>query len=175
MKNLNVHLLQTTNRLIFIEIFTKMFKPRTPFDPMHIIFEICAFQCVYYAGFTIVVLILDYFSNYPFSFQQVFNPNLYGFSKYNRRSVIGCLFASISSGVCFSFVEGRSKKALDYMSTVWGIHLAESIIFGDIPTNLSFWFFTIVSCIIGTLIAEFVSMKFELKEINLEEAFNSKV
>ena len=152
-----------------------MFKPRTPFDPLHIIFEICAFQFVFYAGFTFVVMILDYFGDFPFSFQQLFNASIYGLGKYNRRSIIGSMFANICAGICFSFVEGRSKKALDYMTTVVGIHVFATTVFSGFPSNLVFWFFTLVFWITGTLIAEFISMKFELKEINLEEAFNSKV
>ena len=149
-----------------------MFKPRVPFDPLHIVCEICAFQFVFYAAFTLVLLVLDYFGDYPFSSQQLFNGSIYGLGKYNRRSLLGDLIANICCGISFAFVEGRSKKALDYMTTVFGIHILVSTVFSGFPTCFSFWFFSIVFWCTGTLIAEFLSMKLELRGINLDEAFN---
>lgn len=152
-----------------------MFRPRTPFDPLHIVLEICAFQCVFYAVSTLAILIIDFLSGIPFNSQQIFNAAAFGIStKVGRSAIVGELCGAMAAALAFSIIEARTKKALDYMATVFGIHILVSSFFSGFPTSAIWWLSSLVILIISTITAEFLSQKTELQEINLDD-FVSKV
>jgi hypothetical protein len=153
----------------------KMFRPRTPFDPLHIILEICAFQCVFYAASTLSILAMDFLSAIPFNSQQIFNAASFGIgTKVGRAAIVGELCGAMAAALAFSIIEGRTRKALDYMSTVFCIHILVSSLFSGFPSSFMWWVSSVIMLTISTVMAEFLSQRTELQEINLDD-FASKV
>lgn len=150
-----------------------MFRPRIRFDSVNVILQIFSFQLVFYSAFLLLVLIFDILMFVPFSSQQIVNFYCSSFT-----SIIGLIsiltrsLSSILTGVAFSILEGRSRKAFDFMLTVQVIHFIVCLIFSGLPLSFNWWITTIISCSASIFTAEQISIKFELREINIENMFN---
>ena len=150
-----------------------MFRQRFIFDPLFIILEITSLQFIFYSSYLLFVLILNYLSNVPFSLNQIYNYYIFTFSSsLGRSSIIGLICAGLASAILFSLIEGRSRKALDFISTTYFIHIFIITIIFKFPKSFIWWFTAFIGWSISTISAEFLSMKSELQEINLENAFS---
>jgi len=150
-----------------------MFRQRVQFDPMLIILEIISFQLIFYGFFMLFSLIFDFLSGVSFSTEQIFNYAVFGAkSQMGRSCMIGSLAGGMSVAVAFALVEGRSRKALDFIGTTYIIHIIVATVTSHFPKSMIWWLTHFVGWSISTILAEFLSMKNELQEINLDTAFN---
>lgn len=146
-----------------------MIRPRTPFDPLHILTEICAFQFVLYAGQIFILLFLDFLSDIPFTLSQVFNPYVFcTTTKLGRICIISQIIGSLGTGFVYAAVEQRARKALDFMSTLYTIHLILVIVFVGFPTKIMWWIISFFGWAASTVCAEVVSTRFEVQDIRID-------
>ena len=147
-----------------------MFRTALPFDPLLIVLEIAALQIVFYAVFFMVVLVIDQISGVPFADEQVFNWQVMRFAtSIGCASIIGQVFAAVVAGLAYVLLEGRARKALDFMITTFAIHLLVVCALSSLPTSWSWWISFIASCIAGIFTAQTVSMKAEMQPIVLDQ------
>ena len=146
-----------------------MFRKKISFDALLVISEILAITFTFYFSYILFVLILDWLFSIPFSFQQIINYSLFHFStKMGIISILGELFGGISSSFLFVYLEGRFRKALDFVSTTFIFHIIIISYFCMFPRSFCWWFCTILSFIVSTFFAGKISMNYEMQDINLE-------
>lgn len=139
-----------------------------------IISEILAITTLFYLSYLGYLLIFDFYLSIPFSHQQLLNPNVFRVStNIGLLSISGEIFGGVISSLLFVFLEGKHRKALDFMSTTFIIHLLVVTFVCQFPTNLVWWVTTILSFIISSFFAGKISLNYELQEINLESIFPS--
>jgi hypothetical protein len=148
-----------------------MFRPNIGFDALLRITQMISLQFTFYFIYLFVVLLLDYFSGLSYSHDQILNFSLFDSSfALGRIAILGQFFGGLSSAILFSFLEGRSRNALDFISTTFAIHLVVVSILYYFPKSVIWWVSFLVSWGAATLLAERLSMKFELRDINLDVA-----
>ncbi|CAD7928305.1 unnamed protein product [Amoebophrya sp. A120] len=74
--------------------------------------------------------------------------------------------ASILYAPFISYIVERAKKVLDFTVTIQFWHLLLSLYFGF--PGLSWWGVSLVGCVVGTLIAEAICMRWEMQDIELK-------
>ena len=146
-----------------------MFKPRIPFDPFFIIMQICAMQCTFYALYTFIVLVLDFLFKLPFSEEQISNFYVIALSnKYYLISSFAYLLAFSLLGIAYYFIIGKSRNALDFISTTFILHVIFITIHSSFPIRLIWWIISVILVIISTIIAISISLTFEMQSINVD-------
>jgi hypothetical protein len=151
-----------------------MFRPRTTFDPLLIVLQILALQSLFYLLYVLVVVILDFFFGIPFSHHQVLDYAVCRlFSRMGIVGIVGQIFAGLAVALLFVFLEGRSRKALDFISTTFVFHLLLCSFVVAFPLSFTWWLFYGLSWGLSTVLAEFVSQKYEMQDINLDVALPS--
>lgn len=149
-----------------------MFKPKVPFDPFYIILQILAMQCSFYCAYTFFLLLFDYLFDLPFNDSQIHNCLLITFKyKYGLITSASYVLAFVLLGIAFSFIVGKSRNALDFISTTFIIHLIFISIHTKFPTSISWWIFSIFLIIASTIIAISISLSYEMQSINVDSAF----
>lgn len=142
-----------------------------PFDPLYIVLEIIGLQTIFYMSYILIVLGLDKARNIPFSNHQIFDYAVFRFSTcIGTTSIIGLLVASICASFCYAYIEGRARKALDYLSTTLFIHLLISTYLCAFPKSFSWWITFFASWTGSITIAELVSAKIEMQPISLDKS-----
>lgn len=147
-----------------------MWRRRVPFDPLYIILEIVGLQTLFYMCYVLVVLILDSTMKIPFTIHQIFNYAVLRFSTgIGTSSIIGLVIAAVCAGFGYVFVEGRSRKALDYLSTTLFVHLGLSTYICAFPRSLSWWITFFASWASSVTVGELMSGKMEMQTIILDK------
>ncbi|KAK8860958.1 Integral membrane protein of the Golgi [Tritrichomonas musculus] len=128
----------------------------------------------FYLSYVVFILIADCFFSLPFTIQSIINPSVFHFStKMGWITILGELFGGIISSLIFVFLEGKFKKALDFISTTFIIHLIIITLLCEFPKNFCWWISTISSFLISTFTAGKISMNYEMQAINLDSIFPS--
>ncbi|EAY00900.1 hypothetical protein TVAG_266030 [Trichomonas vaginalis G3] len=100
----------------------------------------------------------------------MFNPNIFSFrTGLGRISILSQMASSLCAGIVFAFVEQRHRKALDYMSTLYGVHIVLSGICCGIPTKFVWWIITFLGWAAATMSAEFISLRIESRAISIQD------
>ena len=146
-----------------------MFRAQLPFDPLLILLEIVVLQVVFYASFMMVVLVVDQVSGMPYSEEQLFNWAAVRFSSpVGCASIIGEVLAGFFTGLVYVLLEGRAKKALDFMATTFVVHLIVVSALSSLPKSWSWWLAYLATAMAGVFTAETVSLKLEMQPIVLD-------
>lgn len=153
-----------------------MFRRKVPFDVFLIISQICAITTSFYLFFAIFVLIADILFQLPFTTQSIINPSIFNFfTKMGRIAIFGEFFGGIISSLLYVFLEGKFKKTLDFISTIFIIHLIVITFLCEFPKNFCWWLSTLASFVLSTIIAGKISMNYEMRAINLDSLFPSSL
>jgi hypothetical protein len=148
-----------------------MFRPRIGFDAFLRITEMIALQFMFYFIYFFVVMLLDDFYGVPYTHDQLFNYGIVHFSStLGRIAIIGQFLGGLASAILFSFLEGRSRNALDFISTTFGLHLLVISVICYFPKSFFWWVSYLASWSVSLVVAESISMKFEMQDINLDVA-----
>jgi Integral membrane protein S linking to the trans Golgi network len=152
------------------------FYGREAFNPGRIIGQVIAIQLVLYVSDAWLLLAFDYLLGVRLGsddgrlsvlFRQMFDhriPSLYTAS--GIVSIASFYIAMI--GFCsatFSLVVGRSKRALDFTTTIVVTHFVCCTVVTGLPTS-SLWWFTVCSAAVGmTIASEILSRRQEMRAI----------
>lgn len=146
-----------------------MFRPRVAFDAPMILSEIIALQFCFYAVYVGVTALCDFMGSIPFSNQQILNAGAFTFwSNFGRFACIGHFMAGLVVALLFTFLEGRSRKAIDFIGTTFLLHLVIVIFSSSFPASFCWWI-----CYCGTLISSIAlaiwsSSRIEMRDISLD-------
>lgn len=142
---------------------------KTTWDPMLIISQIIAVQCVIY--FTLglwIVIIADLMGtttslDYAFQYKEIHVRNFGGYLL-----IVVFILNSIVGSLALWYLVQRTKQCMDFACTAHLIHLVCCWIYnGSFPTTFSWWCLNIVTTTLMCVWGEFLCMKTELKAIPL--------
>uniref|UniRef100_A0AC35TZ09 Protein SYS1 homolog n=1 Tax=Rhabditophanes sp. KR3021 TaxID=114890 RepID=A0AC35TZ09_9BILA len=138
---------------------------KSQFDPLLILFQICAMQSVFYASSCLYIAI---YSNFPSS--EEITTDLVFTTQTRKATFVIQLMAILTAALSTVFLIQRAKSVLDSFITLHFIHFFVVLLYNfAFPVQLSWWFLQICSCAVGTLVGEYLCMKSETREIVLDK------
>lgn len=142
---------------------------KTTWDPMLIISQIIAVQCIMYFVLGLWIFIIATMLgttkslDYAFQYKEV---HVKDFSGYLVIIIFMC--NSIVGAIALWYLVQRTKQCMDFACTAHFIHLIYCWMYnGSFPTSFSWWCLNIVTTTIMCVCGEFLCMKTELKAIPL--------
>ena len=146
-----------------------MFRKRQQFNPLKICVEILTIQLCFYICYVLIAVSFDSIFKVRFSPSQLFDSTVFKIGTRAGKIAIGSMItSSLFGALVFVAIEGRHRRALDFMSTMMVIHVLICSIEYHFPSGAWWWVTCIASWILSTPFAELLSMKQELRDINLE-------
>ena len=145
-----------------------MFRPRIAFDSFLILCEIGALQFCFYAGIILCCLFVDLICGIPFSEQQLLNSAVFSLHTLpGRAAFFGQIGGGLVSALLFTFLEGRSRKAPDFVTTTFVIHFIVVSIATAVPVESAWWLSFVVGWALSMVLAIWTSLRIELRTIDL--------
>ena len=146
-----------------------MFRPSKDFSAFIVCYHIVAMLLAFYAGFFAVVALLDCIFNVPFSSQQIFNYRFFSFKfKIAIFAILGEFVGGFLSAVVFSHIEGRHRRALDFVSTTYITYLLATWASYGFPLSSLWWITIFLSMLLSFISARKISLHYELQDIAIE-------
>ncbi|XP_065315955.1 protein SYS1 homolog [Gordionus sp. m RMFG-2023] len=139
-------------------------------DPIYIMLQIIILQSIYYAMLGILLSIFLRFELKAPSIHYIFIHENINFSD-TLGKVISCLFIlnSLISSLAIWFLVKRTKLCLDFSTTIIIIHIIISYLLKkQIPSTFAWWLINVTCLTLCTVVAEYLCMKTELKQIPTE-------
>jgi hypothetical protein len=145
-----------------------MFRARIPFDALLRILEMTALQFAFYFVYLLSVMLSDYFFGLSYTRAQLFDYSIFHFSSpLGRIALLGQFLGGLASAFLFVFLQGRPRQALDFISTTFCVHFVILTIVCYFPKSV-FWWISYIACWgAATVVAESVSISFEMHDMNL--------
>jgi len=140
------------------------------FDPRLVIGQIVAMQCLGYLSLSGLVWMLHSLFGTAFGLSQLFTVRGLGWdSADSAAATAAAILNGLIIGVQLSFVVERAKKCLDFAVTFYFLHLVACWRVQGFPSDWRWWIVNIGACILAAVSGEYLCMKKELKEINVNE------
>ena len=140
------------------------------FDPKLVIAQIIAMQCLSYLSLSALIWLFHELFATPFTLDQIFDYRSVGWDTPSSAAASAAiLLNSLLIGVQMSFIVERAKKCLDFAFTLYFIHFLASWKIAGFPLDWRWWGVHIVAMILSSICGEFLCMKKELQEINMNE------
>jgi protein SYS1 len=148
-----------------------MLRAGNQWDPMLIISQIITLQCAFYVVLGIVLLVFSLFAAEALNLDQFFD-----YTSMSIKSPIGIATILAYPAACtlstllLIFIVERAKKCLDFVATLFIVHLVLCIVYSGFPMSLTWWITISISALIMTLLGEYLCMRHEMREIHLSTA-----
>eukprot|EP00210_Caulerpa_lentillifera_P003650 g3484.t1 len=137
-------------------------------DPVLIVAQITTIQCLFYFSIGIIEIVVlgqfvtDISLSYVFDWRKLALKNLAGVI-----TVLAHLLSAALTSIYIVHVVERSKKCLDFSSTVYIIHLLLCSCYSGLPSNIEWWAVNSFGLGLMALLSEWMCIKKELQEIPL--------
>ena len=139
------------------------------FDPPFILSQILVIQATYYLVLGVCLYVAENIMNREVAMDLLFDTEMLGLHTVLGVVTTACHFIpSITGALSLSVVVGRSKQCLDYTLTLYLFHFLLCVINFSFPHNAVWWMLLLVNISTMTLIAEYLCMKRELREIAIQ-------
>jgi len=141
-------------------------------DPVSIVAQITVIQCCYYMVLGLLIVIGDaIFDCIAFlQVDQLFDPVVISFATpLGRASILAFVINSLVIGLILVKVVGRAKRVLDFSATSFIVHLAFVMLFSGFPLSWRWWLLQAICVTLQTLLAEFICIRREMKEISMAQ------
>ncbi|XP_058806322.1 protein SYS1 homolog [Phymastichus coffea] len=142
---------------------------KTTWDPILIISQIIAVQCIMYFILGVWIMMIAEFLgttkslDYAFQYKEIHVRDFGGYLL-----IIVFILNSIVGAIALWYLVQRTKQCMDFACTAHLIHLLCCWMYnGTFPTTFSWWCLNIVTTSIMCVCGEFLCMKTELKAIPL--------
>lgn len=140
------------------------------FDPVLVVAQIAAMQCLSYLTLSWFIWLFHELFATPFELAQMFNYQVIEFDTIAGASMIAAtLINAVAIGVEMSIVVERAKKCLDFAATVVFLHLLACWYASGFPVEWEWWAVHAMSLVISSVCGEYLCMKKEMQEINMNE------
>ncbi|XP_057504849.1 uncharacterized protein LOC130788310 [Actinidia eriantha] len=143
-----------------------MFYGAVVWDPWLIVAQILCFQCLYYLtlGVFMEILVGTRVSRmslvYFFDYATVSGSTVTGWCV-----IASFILSSLTGAVYMPYLIERAKKCLDFSATLYIIHLFICIIYGGLPSSLTWWVVNGTGVAVMALLGEYLCIRRELREI----------
>ncbi|EPS74473.1 hypothetical protein M569_00284, partial [Genlisea aurea] len=143
-----------------------MFYGAAVWDPWLIVAQIVCLQCLFYLGFGIFSTVLVGSRVAKMSLVYFFDYAAVNASSITGWCVLISFFLSSLLGAFFLvYLVERAKKCLDFVATLWIIHLFLCTSYGGWPSSLTWWIANGIDLAVMALLGEYLCMKREMREI----------
>lgn len=140
------------------------------FDPRLVVGQIVAMQCLGYLSLSILVWSFHEIFATSLSMSQIFGTRNFG---WDSPDAMAATAAGLLNGLLLGFqlliVVERAKKCLDFAVTFTICHFLLCWRFDGFPVDWRWWAVNISMCIFAAVSGEYLCMKKELTEINVNE------
>ena len=142
---------------------------KTTWDPLLIIAQIAAIQCIMYFILGVMIMVIATFLGTTISLDYAFQYKEIHVRDFGGHLVITIfMINSIVGALALWYLVRRTKQCMDFACTAHLIHLISCWMYnGSFPTTFSWWCLNIVTMTIMCVCGEFLCMKTELKAIPL--------
>ncbi|KAG6382219.1 hypothetical protein SASPL_158149 [Salvia splendens] len=138
-----------------------MFYGAAAWDPWLIVAQIVCLQCLYYLtlGLCLSVLVAPRVSKMSLVY-------FFDFATVTDWGVIASSFlTSIAGAGVLVYLVERTRKCLDFSSTLYIIHLFICLLYGGWPSTITWWVVNITGLAVMVLLGEHLCKKRELRDI----------
>lgn len=136
------------------------------FDPVLIIYQMVAMQCLYYAFFGLTVGMLRSLWGFDLSPDALFSP--YATSLATTEGCLGILSTAVCAPIgalLLVIVVERTKKCLDFTATLHIFHFLATAAYSHVPTSWDWWATAGGSFLGMVLLGECLCSRRELQDI----------
>ena len=135
------------------------------FNPKMIFYQICVIQSIFYFSFVGSTAFISVLFGFPLSLSSFFDSAQYSWD-HPLLSVMLWTTLCLVAFVLPRVIE-RTRKCLDFVLTLVVVHLCLTWIVSGFPSRLSWWFVWTVGAAGCTLLAEYLCLREERREIRL--------
>lgn len=146
-----------------------MLRPPKNTDITSTVIKILILQFSFYIPFYLLVKINGFFQKSVSPISVIFN---YAMMSPHNNKVTGIFFSAlyelasaVIAAIVFTKIEGKHRRAFDYISTIFIIHIFMCWIICAFPKSIFWWFINLVSMFTSYFVANKVSLKHEMKDI----------
>jgi len=82
-------------------------------------------------------------------------------------TILSLFFAGLALAIAVSFIVGRLRHSVDFVFTVFVVHLAACILVAGFPVSGSWWVACVASFLLSSSLGEYLCLKREMQEIAL--------
>ncbi|VDL85968.1 unnamed protein product [Schistocephalus solidus] len=138
-------------------------------DPVLIISQIVCIQCLYYGAAGALLALISPVSSWQTSLSLIFDDEELRFRDAQGRCLIAVfLLAATACALGLWRLVKRTKLCLDFACTLHFWHLIFCWAYNaSFPVSVAWWFTTVISIILMTVLGEFLCMRSEMKAIPL--------
>ncbi|KAH7423933.1 hypothetical protein KP509_12G081800 [Ceratopteris richardii] len=143
-----------------------MFYGAVAWDPWLIVSQIVCMQCLSYLSLGVLLWLLVGTHAPEFTLRYFFDYSTITASSFTGWCTIAAFLLNSIIGAGFLlFVVERNRKCLDFAATVYIIHLFLCLIYGGLPSSLTWWLVNGLSVASMTCIGEWLCLRRELRDI----------
>ena len=140
------------------------------FDPKLVVGQIVAMQCLAYLSLSCIVWAFHELFATKLGLSQVFGTKSLGWdSSDSAAATAAAIINGLLIGLELSIVVERAKKCLDFAVTFFFFHFIACWRYDSFPYDWRWWAVNIGACILAAVSGEYLCMKKELREINVNE------
>ena len=140
------------------------------FDPKLVVGQIVSMQCLSYLSLSCLIWTFHELFGTELGLSQVFGTSTLGWETADSVAATAAVIMNgLFIGAELSIVVERAKKCLDFAVTFFFLHLVFCSVFETFPFDWRWWATNIGSCTIAAVSGEYLCMKKELREIDVNE------
>uniref|UniRef100_A0AC34QQZ7 Protein SYS1 homolog n=1 Tax=Panagrolaimus sp. JU765 TaxID=591449 RepID=A0AC34QQZ7_9BILA len=137
----------------------------TVWDPSLIVGQIFALQSIFYLSECVLMILCSFVSTYNPAVEHLFSLQTI------RPMTMVQLISSVVVAFSLSHIVQRAKQCLDFATTLHIIHVVVVVLYNSsFPTSFTWWLLQIISCVICSVLGEYLCMQKESMEIPLSTA-----
>eukprot|EP00457_Paulinella_chromatophora_P018825 gb/GEZN01020262.1/.p2 GENE.gb/GEZN01020262.1/~~gb/GEZN01020262.1/.p2 ORF type:complete len:174 (+),score=15.85 gb/GEZN01020262.1/:75-596(+) len=141
-----------------------------PWDPLLIVSQIIALQCGFYLITGAAALVTTTVLLEPLGLEMLLTPaNINLHTRSGWCPVIALVLAAPACSLLLYKIVNRAKEVLDFTCTCYLIHICCCWIYSELPTSLDWWLVNAVTCVGTVLLAEYMCIQREMRDIILGE------
>jgi len=139
------------------------------FNPILIISQIFLILSLNYIMFILFMFVFNTFFGLRIHIDQIFSPEIFDFieNSYGYSTLLTYFFTNLFMIFFFVTIIDKANKILDYAITNFFLHIILTTFINHFPLSYSWWVIngSITASVI--IVAEFISLKLDQKEIKL--------
>ena len=149
------------------------FYSREGFHPGNIIKRMGILQLLFYFIVSALLLLIGTINGSVYSLQLLFDSRTlsFGFGE-GYIPIVSFILSSFPGAFMVSWVVKRAKKCLDYVSTIYIIHLALCWLNYHFPSNWDWWVVNFCSFLIMAVLSEYLCIRKEMNPIRLDHTLH---
>lgn len=157
-------------------VSTGSYYGRESFKPAEIVQHVAAIQAAFYLSDLLLITVLDYVlgvsvhsarGQFSTLRRQVLDHTVPALDTSAGLIAVAAFYISIIvvSSAAFTYLVGRSKRALDFAFTLLAVHFVVCALAYGLPASGLWWFMTGSAGVVMVLVSEALSRRLELREI----------